>query len=179
MSVESLTQAKWQPDALDKYQLSQGYMLYAAGLSVVNDPEGMYDIHARDVFDPDQAATVLVHAKTIIWAGLSDVIRYSNRPEFRSSLDSAEFLFESAFPFMTSSVKEVIEKEADRLRELNPLLVAAQPLPVADETIYKYIARGRKGKLRLQRAVEPFTVHELYGPDAGQQTFSGVDTRTR
>lgn len=179
MSAESATQAEWQPDALDKYQLSQGYMLYAAGLSVVNNPKGMYAIHSRDVFDPEQAATVLVHAKNMIWAGLSDVIRFSNRPEFRSSLDSAEFLFESAFPFMTSSVKEVIANEADRLRELNPLIVAAQPLPVADETIYKYISRGRKGKLRLQKAVEPFAVHELFGADAGQQTFSGVDTRTR
>lgn len=166
------TQGLWRPDALDRFQFTQGYLLYAAGVSVINNPETMYDIHGRDVFDEAKASEVLEHAKTIIWAGLSDVIRYSNPPMFRSSLDSAEHNFTKALPFMIEGLEEVVETESDRLYQLNPLLTAIRPLPVAQESAYKYVSRGRKGKLRVSAALGGFAAHELFGEDAGDQLFT-------
>ncbi|HVV67055.1 MAG TPA: hypothetical protein VHB72_03220 [Candidatus Saccharimonadales bacterium] len=169
-----MTKELWEPSDLDKFQAHEAYFRYAVGVIMLNDPGSMSDLHQKNLADAEQQQAVLVHAKTLIWAGLSDVIRYANPPELRSPFTNTENNFAEAFPHMRDTVREVAEEESDRLSELNNTLPILRPLPLAHETVYKSIAHGRKEKVYVFHAMDVFPVSSSFNGDIENQTFKGV-----
>lgn len=165
----------WKPSEIDRFQAHEAYFRYAVGLAMLNDPERLRDVHQQeDLEDPKQQAVIVVHAKTLMWAGLSDVIRYANPPDLRNPFTKAENNFSQAFPHMRVLVKEAVKEEDDRLSVLNSSLSFLQPLPTAHEAIYKSIAHGRKDKVHVFQAMDVYPISNALAEDVGDKTFKDV-----
>lgn len=163
----------WQQSELDIYKGSQAYLRYAAGIAIIHSPSSLTELHGRKLETQTEIDEILIHSQTLIWAGLSDVIRYSNKPEYRSPFVNTENHYEEAFPNMLSIVDNVVLNQSDRLSRLNPLLPVVQPLAVTDESIYKFIAHGRKVKVSLERLMDTFIPDPIFG-DVSERDFRCV-----
>lgn len=165
----------WKPSEIDKFQAHEAYFRYAVGLVMLNDPERLRDVHQqKDLTNREQQAVIVVHAKTLMWAGLSDVIRYANPPDLRNPFTKAENNFSQAFPHMRDLVKEAVEEEENRLSVLNDSLSFLQPLPAAHEAIYKSIAHGRKDKVHVFQTMDVYPISGIFTEDVGNETFKDV-----
>jgi hypothetical protein len=164
----------WNPSEVDTYKGKVAYIRYAAGLAILNDPDKLQPLYRRDMSDGADTDEVLGHAKSLIWAGLSDIIRYANPPEMRRPFANTEDRYHQALPHMIKTVVDSVETERERLDQLNPLIPIIQPLPLTSELIYKHVVHPRKAKVYVSQVMDAFTIDPRFGENAGSQSFENM-----
>ncbi|CAN5635332.1 hypothetical protein BH23PAT1_BH23PAT1_4740 [soil metagenome] len=141
----------------------EAYFYYAAGLAIINNPEGTHALHGKPV-ESARAGEILLVSEVLILRGLKDIIRYSNPPERRSSMGDMTLCYEEAFPNMNKIRKIVYDDEEyeQRLKDLNFFLPIMRPLATRDEAVYKAICHGRMSELKTSKLFDGFGESGLF-----------------
>lgn len=171
----------WEMSETDRYAAQEAYIGYAAGISVISEPERLDWLHGRDSSQPTEQEEILRYAQGLIWAGLSDIIRYANPPEFRSPLAHAEKRFAEAHPNMVDTVRRVYKTQTSRLEWLPGALDLLCPLPIAtNEEIYRTVAHSRRHKLRLHQVMGGLAFAQPFDNESAQnRNFTAIGPRHR
>lgn len=145
----------WRPTAADQIQAQAGYLQYAIGVTMLARPESFSDALGGANIDSDHLEAIVVHAEDLMLAGLQDTIRYTNNPETRRLAD-LETRHATTVPLLREMLDDVYEDAADQLHDLSPDFSRLRPLPVLNETIFRFVCHSRRDKILTTRLMGGF-----------------------
>lgn len=152
----------WTPSETDFLSSSKGYMQYALGLSIVNNPWKMKSLLGVEEIDVSTLDRVYIHAQQTMLNGLKQVIRHTNRPELRSRMIAMEDTYDDALPFIFDAVEATYTRSRDRLDEINPDLHIVRPMPLDNRVTYGYICHSRIEKLPACELMDGFMIAQIF-----------------
>jgi len=172
----------WQPSEEDVHDGSEGYLRYAGGVGILNNPysEASTDLlgygHSVES-DPVAAITV---AEDNMYSGLMKLIRAANPPELRTAIANMETRFAAARPHIISIVDGVHHSDWSimRMDRMTTALVSFRPCPVEDEIIYGYFCHGRKQKLNTLRLMDGVGAAKEFMPHLEGRALAGTSKAT-
>jgi hypothetical protein len=163
----------WKPSVEDKQLACEGYVNFAGGVAILNDPEATTAIHAQEVVERN-FPEIIHAAESLMHYGLVEVIKKANEPKFRNNLMGLEHRFHDALPHMLATLDRSYDEYQDRLQALNPFFGTLRPAPMLDQHIYNNLCHRRLQRVRIARLILPFRPSPILENSLRRRTLSKV-----
>lgn len=130
---------------------AEAYVTYCAGITVLQYPLEMDLVHQRDNIE-DSANDIIFSGETLMYTGIRRII--ADVLHGRAKLQERNY--SKALPGMREVVELACLQHADRLNELNEMLVKLRPAPFFDRAIFGAVCRNDYGSIKTIDLMEGF-----------------------
>lgn len=145
---------QFNPSEADIFQSVEGYFHYLTGATILHDPEGMYEVHRRDVLNPDDIEPIITTAQSMMLRGIKTVIAMANHPDYRRPQRQMADKFERALGNMQHAITRAYEEYPERAVGMSEALEIVRPSPMLNRAIYTMLCAGAAYKVPVLRLMD-------------------------